>query len=227
MDASKERSSKKALPYTQAESGFSKRTLFRGGYDPRAVLRWGQMQAVALLEVFKAVEGRFGAEGQQVCIDAVAGVGREIGKEVAQVLEGEMPTDLSEAERGAFIASWMNRNVYASPDVVKVTTDDEFQFDILWCPHQDIYSPRDCRLQRYFVQGIMEGYATVSAREQTAGSFAPEILKMINRGDDTCLFRFRRIQGAGKQETWGEYSERLAERELRELKGGKKQRMTK
>ena len=49
-------------PLSQPEKGFTRRALNKGGYDPRSVLRWGQMMAISLLEVVKAVERRFGEE---------------------------------------------------------------------------------------------------------------------------------------------------------------------
>ena len=49
-------------PLSQPEKGFTTRTLSQGGYDPPSVLRWGQMMAISLLEVVKALERRFGEE---------------------------------------------------------------------------------------------------------------------------------------------------------------------
>ena len=43
-------------PLSQPEKGFTRRALNKGGYDPRSVLRWGQMMAISLLEVVKAVQ---------------------------------------------------------------------------------------------------------------------------------------------------------------------------
>jgi len=42
-----------------------------------------------------------------------------------------MPEGLSEIEKISFLASWVNRNVYASPDVPKIVSDKECTFDIL------------------------------------------------------------------------------------------------
>lgn len=215
---------KNGLPYTQPEQGFSQRALYRGGYDPRSVLRWGQMQAIALLEVLKAAERRFGDEGQQVCIDAIVGVGRKVGRDIAEAVKANMPQGLSDVERAAFFTSYINRNVYASPEVVTILSDDEYYFDILWCPHQDIYSARDCRLQRYFVQGIMEGAASVLG--DIGGRFRIEIPKIIPRGDDVCRFHLHRLKEGEQAESWDEYSRKLAERELRELQSGRRQRLS-
>ena len=100
---------------SQPEKGFTRRALDKGGYDPRSVLRWGQMMAISLLEVVKAVEKRFGEEGQKICIEALVNVGRQVGKDILKV--ATIPEGLSEIEKISFLASWVNRNVYASPDV--------------------------------------------------------------------------------------------------------------
>ena len=149
---------------SQSERGFTKRALNKGGYDPRSVLRWGQMMAVSLLEAVKAVERRFGEEGQKVCIETLVNGGRT-----------------SEIEKISFLAFWINRNVYASPDVQKIISDKECEFDILWCPHQDIYPARDCRIQRYIVEGILDSF--------NAKDYNIEVAKLIPMGDDTCHFR--------------------------------------
>jgi hypothetical protein len=49
----------------------------KGGYDLRSVLRWEQMMALSLLEVFKAVEKRFGEEGQKICVETLVDVGKQ------------------------------------------------------------------------------------------------------------------------------------------------------
>jgi hypothetical protein len=109
---------KERNPLSQAEKGFTRRALNKGGYDPRSVLRWGQMMAISLLEVVKAVEKRFGEEGQEVCTEALVNVGRQVGKGILEA--ATIPQGLSEIEKISFLASWVNRNVYASPDVPKI-----------------------------------------------------------------------------------------------------------
>jgi len=190
---------------SQPEKGFTKRALNKGGYDPRSVLRWGQMMATSLLEVVKAVERRFGEEGQKVCMEAIVNVGRQVGKDILET--ATIPEGLSEIETISFLASWVNRNVYASPDVQKIISDKECEFDILWCPHQDIYTARDCRIQRYIVEGILDSF--------NAKDYNIEVTKLIPLGDDTCRFRIWKKE-KGEKETWKARSEFLAEREIRE-----------
>jgi predicted hydrocarbon binding protein len=192
---------------SQPEKGFTRRALNKGGYDPRSVLRWGQMMAISLLEVVKAVEKRFGEEGQKVCIEALVNVGRKVGKDILET--ATIPEGLSEIEKLSFLASWVNRNVYASPDVQKIISDKECEFDILWCPHQDIYTARDCRIQRYIIEGILDSF--------NAKDYNIEITKLIPRGDDTCHFRIWKKE-KGEANEWKARSRVLAKREIQEKK---------
>ena len=191
-------------PLSQPEKGFTRRTLNKGGYDPRSVLRWGQMMAISLLEVVKAVERRFGEEGQKVCIETLVNVGRKIGKDVLEA--ATIPEGLSEIETISFLASWVNRNIYASPDVPKIISDKECTFDILWCPHQDIYTARDCRIQRHIVEGILDSF--------NAKNYNIEVTKLIPMGDDTCRFRIWKKE-KDEEDEWKARSKFLAEREIR------------
>jgi len=192
-------------PLSQPEKGFTRRTLNKGGYDPRSVLRWGQVMAISLLEVVKAVERRFGEEGQRVCFETLVNVGRQVGKDVLEA--ATIPKGLSEIEKISFLASWVNRNVYASPDVPKIISDKECTFDILWCPHQDIYTARDCRIQRYIVEGILNSF--------NAKDYNIEVTKLIPKGDDTCHFRIWKRE-KGEEDSWRARSRVLAKREVQE-----------
>jgi len=192
-------------PLSQPEKGFTRRTLNKGGYDPRSVLRWGQMMATSLLEVVKAVERRFGEEGQRVCFETLVNVGRQVGKEILEA--ATIPEGLSEIEKISFLASFVNRNVYASPDVPKIISDKECTFDILWCPHQDIYTARDCRIQRYIVEGILDSF--------NAKDYNIEVTKLIPMGNDTCHFRIWKKE-KGEEDVWRAGSRVLAKREIQE-----------
>ena len=112
---------------------------------------------------------------------------------------------LSEMEKISFLASWVNRNVYASPDVAKIISDRECTFDILWCPHQDIYTARDCRIQRYLVEGILDSF--------NAEGYNLEVTKLIPMGDDTCHFRIWKKE-KGEEDLWRARSKALAQREV-------------
>jgi hypothetical protein len=123
-------------------------------FDPATLWQWGTMQAMALIEVLKSVEGEFGEEGQKLVFAALQKVGRDVGR---QILDGtRIPEGMSEAEFVSFYATVLNRIAYASLEAPRIDASDKATFDILWCPHQDHYGPYDCRVQRYFVQGMID-----------------------------------------------------------------------
>lgn len=198
------------LPLSSPESGFTRRALDRGGVDPRALLRWGQMMAVALLEVVKAVEEKYRTEGQEVCIEAMEAVGRRSGEEL--LASYELPEGLSDVEKISLLASWVNRNIYASPEYPQVLSEDECCFDILWCPHQDIYTARDCRIQRYLVQGMLNAFRDSGLMQE---DFDLEVQSLIPLGAESCHFRIWRKTG-DEEHVWSKHSAYLANRETKE-----------
>ena len=72
-----------------------------------------------------------------------------------QILAGTtLPEGTTPAEFVSFYATVVNRIAYASLEEPRIDAEDQVSFDIVWCPHQDHYQALDCRVQRYFVQGI-------------------------------------------------------------------------
>ena len=71
-----------------------------------------------------------------------------------------------------------------SLEAPRIDSDDKVTFDILWCPHQDHYGAFDCRVQRYFVQGM------VDAAKEFAGwkGFEVRFDTTIPSGAPTCHF---------------------------------------
>ena len=61
-------------------------------------------------------------------------------------------------------------------------------FDILWCPHQDHYEAFDCRVQRYFVQGMIDAGQEFARGHAGAPGFAFEVRvdSTIPAGAPTC-----------------------------------------
>jgi len=93
--------------------------------------------------------------------------------------------------------------------VQKIINNKECEFDILWCPHQDIYTARDCRIQRYIVEGILDSF--------NAKDYNIEVTKLIPMGDDTCRFRIWKKE-KDEEDAWRTRSKALAEREIQEKK---------
>jgi len=205
------------MPFAKAVENLRQQALSRHDYDPAVLFVWGQMNAVAVIEMLKEVEARCGEEGQRACIDALERVGQRLARES---LEGvEIPPGLSGVELGSLWCSWINEVFYASIEEPHMEGPDAFSFDIHYCPHQDIYSADDCRVQRYVVQGITRGFAEglasvpdVAARFQ---GFNAAFETTIPAGAPTCRFRVSRRQPGEAESAWQAYSDRLAERALR------------
>ena len=151
-------------------------------FDPATLWQWGTMQAMALIEVLKSVEGTFGEEGQKLVFAALQKVGKDVGR---QILEGTtVPEGMTESEFVSFYATVINRIAYASLEAPRIDGEEKVTFDIVWCPHQDHYGAFDCRVQRYFVQGMLE-----AAREHARTfDFDVRFDTTIPSGAQTCHF---------------------------------------
>ena len=110
-----------------------------------------------------------------------------------------MPTP---EEIASLIASWINEVCYASiekPNVGEGTAD----FDIHYCPHEDVYGAFDCRVQRYYVEGM------IAAARRAFGSsmFDVRFTSTIPAGSSTCHFDMFAREEDGDE--WNEYSDSL------------------
>jgi hypothetical protein len=121
----------------------------------------------------------------------------------------EFPDHLTEIERISFIATGINCVLYASLENPSITSESRCEFDILWCPHQDLYTAFDCRVQRYFVEGMLEAMEAHGINRAI-----PMLDKLIPKGAECCHFVVDRVQADGTQNPWHAYSEKLAARAL-------------
>jgi hypothetical protein len=140
------------------------------------------MQAMALIQVLKDAERELGEAGQKLVYGALRKVGYDVGK---QILDGiELPAGITEAEFVSFYVTVINRIAYASLEDPRIDAEDKATFDILWCPHQDHYGAFDCRVQRYFVQGMLD------AAVETTGNMGFQVRfdRTIPAGAETCHF---------------------------------------
>lgn len=194
-------------PYAKGLRRLREEVLAKTDFDPATLWQWGTMQAMAIIEILKACEAEFGERGQQLVYGALHRIGHDIGR---QVLEGvTLPEDLSEAEFVSFYATVINRIVYASLEDPRIEADDRASFDILWCPHQDHYGAFDCRVQRYFVQGMID------AAQDFAGRFNFEVRfdSTIPAGAPTCHFTMWR-GGEGESQAWQAYTAAIERKAL-------------
>ncbi|MEO7803743.1 MAG: hypothetical protein ABIS18_04740 [Actinomycetota bacterium] len=201
-------------PFAKAVAGFRKKALANPQYDPASTFVWGQMMAVGLIEMLKSIEARFGADGHDTARAALKQVGDKIATEM---LEGAvLPENLSRAEFASLFASWINEVAYASIEAPRVE-GDRANFDIHYCPHEDVYGAFDCRVQRYFVEGM------IAAARRSFGEFAFDVAftSTIPSGSPTCHFDMYPHENKG--DDWNEYSDNLRNKALKivEIKGGK------
>jgi hypothetical protein len=107
----------------------------------------------------------------------------------------------------------INRIVYASLETPKIDGASQVSFDIVWCPHQDHYQAFDCRVQRYFVQGMLE------AAREFAKQFGFDVRfdSTIPAGAQTCHFTMWKATDAEKAQ-WDGYTVQLEKKALEHAK---------
>jgi hypothetical protein len=196
-------------PFAEAVEGYRSKALANPDFDPAATFVWGQMMAVGLLEALKAVEERFGEEGHEVVRGALARTGDRILSEMAEGVEA--PGDATPAEITSLLASWINEVVYASIESPRVDVDEETaDFDIHYCPHEDVYGAFDCRVQRYLVEGMI----AAGRRRFGDGMFDVRFTTTIPSGASTCHFDMFPKGDPADPDAWTQYGDRLRDRAL-------------
>jgi hypothetical protein len=204
-------------PYAKGLARLKEEVLAKTDFDPATLWQWGTMQAMALVEVLRACEATFGAEGQKLVRDALGRIGKDVGR---QILDGaELPADLEEAELMSFFATVVNRIAYASLEAPRIDGAGQATFDILWCPHQDHYGAFDCRVQRYFVQGMLDAFAEATAKRGWEVRFDTT----IPSGAPTCHFTMWRPDEAERAQ-WEKDTGAIELRALRLAKESTKER---
>jgi hypothetical protein len=196
-------------PFADAVEGYRRKALANDDYDPAATFVWGQMMAVGLIEALKTVEERFGAEGHDVFRAALTRVGDRMVEEMTEGVE--QPEGATPAELTSLMASWINEVCYASIEKPAVHGDTA-DFDIHYCPHEDVYGAFDCRVQRYFVEGMI----AAGRRRFGSSMFDVQFTSTIPSGSSVCHFDMF-PKGDAANDAWNDYSARLRERALRIL----------
>lgn len=206
-------------PYAKGLKRLKEDVLGQHDFDPAVLWQWGTMQAMAVIEILKSCERAFGAAGQQTVYDALHRVGLDVGR---QILGGtQKPAEMSEAEFLSFYATIINRIAYASLEDPKIDSEQQVSFDILWCPHQDHYQAFDCRVQRYFVEGMIDAMREFGAEHD----FDVRFDTTIPAGAKTCHFTMWQDNDESEEPTaWQLYTVSLDRKALeiaqREKSGG-------
>lgn len=195
------------FPFERGLKRLREEVLEKTDFDPSVLWIWGTMQAMAVIQILKDCEREFGEKGQKVVNEALRKVGLDIGR---QMMEGlERPQDMTDAEMASFFATVVNCVAYASLEDPSIDSDQEVSFNILWCPHQDYYQAFDCRVQRYFVQGMLD-----AVRERGwLGDWQVRFTRTIPAGGETCRFVLWKAPDGEKME-WERYSEQLEKKAL-------------
>lgn len=194
-------------PYAEAVEHFRQAVGGRDDFDPAVLFVWGTMQAKAVLNILKAVEAAFGPAGQEVVRKAVNQAGYEAAEELLK--NSHFPEDLDEMELISYLVTGINTVLYASLEKPWISSDKRCEFDILWCPHQDVYTAFDCRVQRYFVEGM------IRAMEEKKGvRVLPIVEKLIPRGAECCHFVVDKLSRDDTENPWSTYSSELERRAI-------------
>jgi hypothetical protein len=123
----------------------------------------------------------------------------------------EMPSDISRIDAAGLFASWINEVAYASIEKPRIY-EGSADFDIHYCPHEDVYGAFDCRVQRYLVEGMIDAGKRLFGQGELDVAFATT----IPSGADTCHFDIV-ARRSGAPDAWTAYSDQLRDRELRRI----------
>ncbi len=201
-------------PYKKACENLRKAIAGRKDFDPITLFIWGTMMAKGVLEILKRVEEKFGVEGQKVVREALNDVGYDAIKQLLE--DSQIPKDLSDVEKASFIATAVNTILYSSLEAPRIIDENTYEFDILWCPHQDTYTAFDCRVQRYFVEGMLKFF-----RDKGLPTYHIKFTSIIPAGAKTCHFIAKRAS-PNQPDPWFQYSEFLQQRALKKLEEDRK-----
>jgi predicted hydrocarbon binding protein len=195
--------------FSDSTSKLREAALSRKDYDPARLFKWGQMMALAVVRMMEGTEKAFGAKGQEIMNRVLVDLGQEIGREALKNFA--IAPGTKEIEAISKFVTYVNEEVWASPEIPKILSDSECVCDVLWCPHQDHYKPFDCRVQRYIVQGLLEAF-----QEKTGIVVDARFTQIIPKGAETCRFEVRVLpKGEGRE--WTQYSSDLAQRALKRV----------
>ena len=199
------------FPYKETIDSFRKDVMERSDFDPSTLLVWGTMMAMGVLQIMEDVEENFGPEGQRVVSEALRKVGYDIAKQSYE--DVEFPEGTTDIEKASFVATWLNTVFWTSIEKPEILSEDEAIFDILWCPHQYMYKPFDCRVQRYLVEGVRKYF-----RDRGDIQFDAEFQWIIPAGAETCRFRIWKAKEDEEGGDWEKYSKILEERAIKRWK---------
>ncbi len=205
-------------PYQKGLERLQEQVLSKTNFDPATLWQWGTMQAMAIIEILKTLESRFGREGQQAVFESLRRVGYDVGRQITAGTT--IPEEMGTAEWISFYATVVNRVAYASLETPAIENKQKANFHIDWCPHQDHYRAFDCRVQRYFVQGMIEAAMDFAKSQGREDVWDVAFRATIPSGSETCYFEIFRgdPEESGK---WSDYTCLIEEKALEIAKKSK------
>ena len=203
-------------PFKKALNRFRNDVLKRDDFDPTALLQFGLFMSMAVINILKENEKKFGIEGQKVVNDALIKTGYDVGKQIVE--NAEIPPDIPPIELMSFLATIINTQAWTSIEDPKIESNEKCSFDILWCPLQNIYSAFDCRVQRYLVQGIIDAFRDSGVLDK---DFQVEFTKTIPAGAECCNFVITEKK-PGDVDKWETYSKLLERKAMKRLEESNK-----
>jgi len=198
-------------PYPEAVAQLRQAYQERSDFDPTVLFVWGTMQATAVLNILKAAEETFGQAGQKMVRKAINQAGYEAMDEFLG--QSTFPEDIDKMELASYIVTGINTVLYASLEKPWLVSENRCEFNILWCPHQDRYTAFDCRVQRYFVEGMFQ-----ALEDHGKGEITAWVEKLIPHGDAHCHFVVETRKEDGRN-PWHTYSDELGQRAFKKLEG--------
>ena len=198
-------------PFKEALDQFRTDVQDRHDFDSTSLLQFGLFMSMAVINILKENEKRFGVEGQRAVNDALIKTGYEMGRQIAENVD--IPSDVSDIELMSFLATIINTQAWTSIENPKIESKDRCSFDIIWCPLQDIYTAFDCRVQRYLVQGIVNYFRDHLLKSE----FQVEFKCTIPAGAEVCHFVIERKK-PGEKDKWESYSKLLERKALKRMK---------
>ncbi len=195
-------------PYEKALKRFKKDALAKYDFDTDTLFLWGAMEGVAILQVLKDMEREFGEKGQKAVQESF----RKTGYKAVMQSLGSKPKDLSDAEIVSFITTVINRIYFCSIEDARVDSENQVSFDIIWCPYEDLYNAFDCRVQRYFVQGMLDA---LYDKGWFPNDWQIRVDCTMPNGAEKCKFVLWRGSEEEKK-AWAEYTQKLERRALQE-----------
>ncbi|EQA38357.1 hypothetical protein LEP1GSC047_2092 [Leptospira inadai serovar Lyme str. 10] len=199
-------------PYEKGLKRLRGEILGKTNFDPATLWQWGTMQAMAVIGILKNVEKKFGMEGQSVIYDSLHQIGYDIGRQITQGTT--IPKDMTDSEWISFYATVINRIAYASLESPAIEDESRANFHIDWCPHQDHYGAMDCRVQRYFVQGMLDAAIEFMKTQGRTGNWDVMFKSTIPAGAETCYFHVEK-NSAQAGARWEKYTKLLETKALR------------